>query len=101
MTTSAQRSARKPTVAKAANLMVRVDPATKSVVTRAATLRGISTSDYVRTVLVAQARREVAEARTRTITLSAEEQFAFWQALHEPVRLTKSQRELARVMRGG
>ena len=81
--------------------MVRVDPASKTVVARAATLRGVSTSDYVREVVVAQARREVAEARTRTIVLSPEDQLAFWRALHEPIVLTKRQRELSRLMRGG
>jgi uncharacterized protein (DUF1778 family) len=101
MPTSAQRSPRRPTETKAANLMVRLDPAAKRVITRAATIHGVSTSDYVRTVVVAQARRDVEEARSRTIALSPEEQLAFWQALHAPVRLTKRQRELARVMRGG
>lgn len=85
---------------KAANLMVRVDPAAKRVITRAATIRGVSTSDYVRSIVVAHARREVDEARTRTIVLSPDEQLAFWEALQEPVRLTKRQRQLARVMRG-
>jgi uncharacterized protein (DUF1778 family) len=99
MHSAARRSTSKPAAAKAANLMVRLDPAAKSVIARAATIRGVSTSDYVRTVVFAQARREVEEARTRTIVLSPEEQLAFWQALHEPVKLTKRQRELARLMR--
>ena len=80
--------------------MVRIDPVAKGIVGRAAVLRGVSTSDYVREVVVAQARREVDEARTRTIALSPEEQLEFWRALHEPVVLTKRQRQLARLMRG-
>jgi len=54
----------------------------------------------VRSVVVAQARREVEEARTRTIVLTPEEQLAFWQALEQPTSLTPRQRELGRIMRG-
>ena len=39
--------------------MVRLDEAGKSALSRAAELRGISVSDYVRTVTVPQARKEV------------------------------------------
>ena len=86
---------------KTANLMVRVDPSSKQVIARAARIRGVSASDYVRSVVVAQARREVDEARTRTIVLTPEEQLAFWQALEQPASLTPRQRELGRLMRGG
>jgi hypothetical protein len=55
---------------------------------------------YVRSVVAAQARRDLQEAKTRTIVLSAEDQLAFWNALHEPAPLTKRQRDLGRVMRG-
>lgn len=65
MRVSSRSAVRKPQARKAANLMIRVDPASKGIVARAATLRGVSTSDYVREVVVAQARREVDEARTR------------------------------------
>jgi uncharacterized protein (DUF1778 family) len=85
---------------KTANLMLRMDQTSKKVLTRAATLRGVTTSDYVRQVVLTQARQELEEARTRTISLSADEQRAFWEALHAPVRLTKAQRQLSRVMRG-
>jgi uncharacterized protein (DUF1778 family) len=94
-----RRSPGKP-ASKAANLMIRVDTASKGIVTRAAKLRGVSTSDYVREVVVSQARREVGEARTRTLLLSPEDQLAFWRALKEPVALTKRQVELSRLMRG-
>lgn len=87
-------------MSKSANMMVRVDPPSKSVIARAARLRGVSTSDYVRTVVVAHARRELEESRARTLKLSAAEQLAFWVALHEPVALTPRQRELGRLMRG-
>jgi uncharacterized protein (DUF1778 family) len=80
--------------------MVRVDPPSKSVIARAARLRGVSASDYVRTVIVAQARREVDEARTRTITLTPDEQLAFWQALQDPAPPTSRQRSLGRIMQG-
>jgi uncharacterized protein (DUF1778 family) len=100
MRAAKRQSVQKPAEIKAANLMVRVSPVSKRVIARAATLRGVSTSDYVRVVVLAQARRELEEARTRTIVLSPEDQLALWQALHEPARLTERQRELARVMRG-
>jgi uncharacterized protein (DUF1778 family) len=80
--------------------MVRVDQSTKAVIARAARIRGVSASDYIRSVVVAQARREVEEARTRTIMLTPDEQLAFWQALEQPVSLTPRQRELGRIMRG-
>ena len=85
---------------KTANLMLRMDQTSKKVLTRAATLRGVTTSDYVRQVVLTQARRELEEARTRTISLSVDEQRAFWEALQAPSRLTKAQRQLSRVMRG-
>jgi|JI10StandDraft_1071094.scaffolds.fasta_scaffold133647_2 uncharacterized protein (DUF1778 family) len=89
-----------PSVEKDASLMVRVDSASKALITSAAGMRGISTSDYVRTVVVGQARRELEEARTKAIVLSADEQLLFWTALHKPGRLTKRQRKLGELMRG-
>jgi uncharacterized protein (DUF1778 family) len=81
--------------------MVRVDRPSKSMITRAARLRGGSASDYVRSVVVAAARRELEESRSATMKLTAAEQLAFWRALREPVQLTPRQKELARMMRGG
>jgi len=80
--------------------MVRLDDESKDYLIRAAQLRNISVSDYVRAVTVAQARREVLAAREQTISLTPEEQFAFWQALSEPASLTDAQRQLGAVMRG-
>jgi len=81
-------------------LMVRLDVRGKAVLKEAAELRGISVSDYVRTVTVGQARREVAAAREQVIAMTPDEQLAFWQALQEPASLTPKQRELGRLMRG-
>ena len=86
--------------AGASPLMVRLDRTSKAVLTKAAKLRGISLSDYVRTVTVAQARREVDSARRQVTTLTAEKQLAFWRALHDPSPLTRAQRQLGRIMRG-
>ena len=80
--------------------MVRLDEASKSYLAKAAELRKVSISDYVRMVTVAQARREVSQAEQNTIAMTADEQLAFWNALNAPPRLTKAQRELGRVMRG-
>jgi uncharacterized protein (DUF1778 family) len=88
------------TAAKASPLMVRLDAESKQALIAAAELRRISVSDYVRTVTVAQARREVAGARDQTILLSPDEQLAFWQALQAPPKLTPAQRQLGAIMRG-
>src|SRR5258706_12937819 len=81
-------------------LMVRLDEDSKNVLARAAELRQISVSDYVRAVTVVQARKEVRAARDQVIALTPDEQLAFWNALQETPRLTASQRELGGVMRG-
>jgi uncharacterized protein (DUF1778 family) len=83
------------------SLMVRLDEQSKAYLTQAAGLRGISLSDYVRTVTVAQARREVLAARDQALALTPEEQLAFWDALAAPPELTEAQRKLGSVMRGG
>ena len=89
-----------PFTAKASPLMVRLDAGSKQALTAAAELRRISVSDYVRTVTVAQARREVASARDQTILLTPDEQLAFWQALQAAPKLTPAQKRLAALMRG-
>ena len=81
-------------------LMVRLDDESKAYLFQAAELRRISVSDYVRSVTVAQARKDVLAAREQTISLTPEEQLAFWNALGETPRLTAAQRRLGRVMRG-
>ncbi len=81
-------------------LMVRLDEASKALLSQAAELRKVSVSDYVRMITLAQAKREVAAARDRTITLSADEQLAFWNALQTPAKLTPAQKKLGKLMRG-
>lgn len=81
-------------------LMVRLDRASKACLVQAAQMRSISVSDYVRTVMVAQARREIKDASEQTISLTREEQIAFWNALSAPARLTKAQKRLGALMRG-
>jgi uncharacterized protein (DUF1778 family) len=95
------RSNKKAPVAKSASsLMVRLDEQSKRFLTEAANLRHISVSDYVRTVTVPQAKREVEAARQQVISLSPEEQLAFWNALNQTPILTKNQRRLGAIMRG-
>lgn len=91
------RTKKKPT---SGSLMVRLGDDDKTCLAQAAKLRRISVSDYVRTVTIAQARREVDSAREQIIALTPEEQLAFWNALNETPRLTEAQQELGRVMRG-
>ncbi len=82
------------------SLMVRLDPDSKTFVARAAQLRHVSVSDYVRSVVVAQARREIQAAEQQIIALTPAEQQAFWQARQEPIVLTAAQRALGALMRG-
>ena len=84
----------------ASPLMVRLDEDSKRCLAEAAALRQVSVSDYVRTVTVAQARREVQAAQEQVIALTAEEQLAFWNALNESPKLTAAQRRLGAAMRG-
>jgi uncharacterized protein (DUF1778 family) len=80
--------------------MVRLDEASKDVLSQAAELRRISVSDYVRQVTVSQARREVSAAAEQTISLTSDEQMAFWAALNRPAKLTPAQKKLGKLMRG-
>ena len=91
---------RTQTCKTASPLMVRLDNESKQCLADAADLRGISVSDYVRTVTVPQARREVRAAGQQVIALTPEEQISFWNALNERPRLTPAQRRLGSVMRG-
>src|SRR5262245_60143486 len=81
-------------------LMVRLDRESKRYLERAAKLRRLSVSDYVRIVTVAQACREVQAAQGQTIKMTAEEQLSFWNALNRSPQLTESQRRLGAMMRG-
>jgi uncharacterized protein (DUF1778 family) len=82
------------------SLMVRLDPDSKICVARAAELRHVSVSDYVRSVVVAQARRELQAADQQVIALTPAEQLEFWQAIQEPLALTPAQQALGVLMRG-
>jgi uncharacterized protein (DUF1778 family) len=98
--TSQAAASRTPRKTAPSPLMVRLDVEGKALLARAAGLRRISVSDYVRTVTVAQARSEIESARDRTIALTPGEQLAFWQALQAPPKLTPRQRRLGALMRG-
>lgn len=80
--------------------MVRLDAESKRSLEQAAELRRISISDYVRTVTVPQAQREVSAARESVVRLTPDEQLALWTALSEPPRLTAAQKRLGAIMRG-
>jgi uncharacterized protein (DUF1778 family) len=85
---------------KISSLMVRLEADSKRSIEEAAALRRISVSDYVRTVTVQQAEREVKAAREGVLRLTAEEQLALWTALNEPPKLTAAQKKLGAIMRG-
>lgn len=81
-------------------LMVRMDAASKATLAKAAELRRVSVSDYVRQITLAQAEREVAAAAASRIVLTAAEQLAFWEALTRPVVLSAPKKELGQLLRG-
>lgn len=84
---------------KTDSLMVRLDQQSKALLQAAAELRQISVSDYVRSIMVQQATRELAAAKSQTIAMTPDEQLEFWQALAKPPKLTKAQKELGKIMR--
>ena len=81
-------------------LMVRIDEPGKACIAKAAALRRISISDYVRSITVTQAEREVRAAEEQVIALAPGEQLAFWHVLNQPTELTDAQEALGTLMRG-
>jgi uncharacterized protein (DUF1778 family) len=94
------RPERKPARSSASTLIVRMDKESKAFIVRAAQLQRISVSEYVRTITVSQARREVEAAKHQTIGLTSDEQSAFWRALQATPKLSRAQKRLGKVMRG-
>lgn len=94
------KKAKRTSSAKTSPLMVRLDAESKRAIEKAAALRRISVSDYVRTVTVPQAQREFRAAHENVIRLTPEEQLALWTALNEPPKLTAAQKKLGALMRG-
>ena len=85
---------------KNSSLMVRLDEEAKELLAAAAQLRKVSVSDYVRTVMLEQASREVSAAATQTLAMTPDEQLKFWEALSATPKLTKAQKALGAIMRG-
>jgi len=96
--THSSRSSKKRRPAR--SLVLRLHAESKACLVRAAELRHISLSDYVRTVTVAQARREELASREQTLAMTPDEQLAFWNALNETPKLTDAQRRLGSIMQG-
>ena len=80
--------------------MIPLDEQSKAMLTAAAELRRISVSDYVRSVVLGQAERELAAAESRTIAMTPDEQLQFSNALLKPLKLTKAQKGLGAIMQG-
>lgn len=77
----------------------RLDPVSKSFLEKAAKLRGISQTDYLKAILIPFAKQEVLDAEKGGLKLSKSEQIEFWNALNEPVKLTKNQKRLSKKMK--
>lgn len=84
---------------KTANVLIRFDAKRKAKIRRAAELRGLSLSDYVRTRIVSIAERDLEEAQTGVLRLAREDQVALWRALQNPPPPTRAQRALGRLIR--
>jgi uncharacterized protein (DUF1778 family) len=84
-----------------ATLNMRLDDESKAAIAKAASLRGINITDYIRAVLVSQAQREVEAAEHQVFRPTADEQLQLWRALESPPELTERQRRLGRLIRGG
>jgi len=97
---SAQPAGKLRKAKQTTSLMVRLDEQSKRSLVEAAELRKVSVSDYVRTVTVPQAQREVRAAGEQVVAMTADEQLAFWTALNQSPRLTPAQRRLGKLMQG-
>ena len=80
-------------------MLVRFDREAKSLVQRAATVRGLTDSDYVRTRVLPLAQQDVEESKTGVLPLTKEDQIVFWQALQHPPTPTRPQRALGKLVR--
>lgn len=78
--------------------MVRMDEESKLLLVTAAQLRKVSVSDYVRMIMVEQAKREIEAADSTTIAMTPDEQMQFWNALAQPAKLTRSQKSLSQII---
>ena len=67
---------------------------------KAAELRHMSLSDFIRAVTMPRAKREIQAAQEQVVALTPDEQLAFWNALNETPVLTAAQRRLGAIMRG-
>ena|SRR5215472_13817384 len=90
---------RRVKVAKDANLLVRFDRSDKVLVQRAAHLRGLTVSDYVRSKILPLARQDIEEVNFNVLRLPKADQIAFWRALQHPPALSKTQKALGRLVR--
>jgi uncharacterized protein (DUF1778 family) len=81
-------------------LQTRLDQKSKQTIVQAAKLRQVGLSDYVRLVLVPAAKREIEQSKNQVLQMTADEQERFWMALQAPVKLTKNQCKLGKIMQG-
>jgi len=87
------------TTTAAARLDLRLNPADKARITRAADLRGVPLSAFVRDAILREAENVMAAALT--VTLSVEESRRFLKALDAPFQPNaKLKKALARVAQG-
>lgn len=81
-------------------LQARVKPAAKDLVVKAAQKRDVAVSDYIRSVIVEQAEREVQGAEQDILLLTANEQRQLWEMLDVDCEINEGQVKLAKLMNG-
>ena len=88
------RSSRGGRMARSSRLGLRLTPAEKQIIDRAATLGGMSTADFVRTTMLAASERVVRVHRVLVLTNEGAE--AFVEAITNPPEPNENLRRLAR-----
>lgn len=85
---------------KGATVQTRMTEEQKSVIQKAAEHRRMAVSEYIRLMVVEQARREVEANEHNVYDLTADEQLELWELINAPVKLTAKQKKMGRIMRG-
>lgn len=85
---------------KRETIQARINPANKEIITQAAKLREIPVSDYIRTTVLEQAKKEVSSSKLNILQLTEAEQLSFWHVIDSEPKLSNSQKELGKLMRG-
>ena len=82
------------------SVVLQLDEKSMFVLVEAANIRRVSVAEYVRTIAVAHAKAELADSNQHEIAMTAGEQLKFWRILQRAPKVSESQHELGKLMRG-